>query len=361
MDSQNLLKLITDLISFKTVDTNYKEFDSCIYYIKQYFKNSDLNIDEFEFNGSKSLIISNKKSLDFDLIFCGHLDVVSGSNDLFKINIKDDILYGRGVSDMKGQVAVMMTVMKEFAKKKIDKKIALFLTTDEERGGFDGVGKLINELNYRAKVAIVPDGGFDYTIVKEAKGVLQLKLTAFGNSAHASEPWNGVNAILILFKSIEEILKKYPNPNDFSDWKTSINISKIVGGNSINKIPEKASAYVDIRYIYNDDPEDIINFIKKTNKFLELEVLAHGESFKLDENNLYVKDYFHVASSLLNKNINMIKCQTASDGRFFTQKNIPSLVMNPVGGNIHCKNEWVSFKSLNVLKKIYESYLNNLS
>lgn len=360
MNSQNILKLIADLISFKTVYPNYNEFNNCINYIKKYFEKSDLYIDEFEFNHSKSLVISNVRTFNYDLIFCGHLDVVPASEELFNLNQKNAFLYGRGVSDMKGQVAVMMQVMNDLARKSLNKKIALFLTSDEERGGFDGVNKLLNDLNYNAKVAIVPDGGFNYTIVSEAKGVLQLKLTVFGVAAHASEPWNGSNSIVKLLSIIDKILTKYPNPNDSLDWKTSINISNISGGDSINKVPEKASVYLDIRYVFSDKTEDIINFIKELDDSLELEILAHGKSFKLNEDNDCVKDYINVASSLLNKNIDMINCQSASDGRFFTEKNIPCLVMNPVGGNIHCKDEWVSLKSLNILKKIYESYIEQL-
>ena len=52
-------------------------------------------------------------------------------------------------------------IMRELPQAYSGKKVALFLTSDEERGGFDGVGKLLGDLDYSSDIGIVPDGGFD--------------------------------------------------------------------------------------------------------------------------------------------------------------------------------------------------------
>ena len=358
--NKNLLKLITDLVEFKTVYSNYKEFDNCIAYIKNYYKNSDLYIKEYEFNNSKSLVISNSKSKKLDVIFSGHIDVVPANNTLFELKKDGDLLFGRGVSDMKGQVAIMMQLIHELSANKTNKKIALFLTSDEERGGFDGTNKLLNELSYSCDVAIVPDGGFNFSLVDESKGVLQLNVTVRGIESHASELWLGDNAILNSFEVVKEIENKYPNPKNIFDWKTSCNVAKIEGGDSFNKVPSCSSLYFDIRHIYLDKKEDIINYIKSLDNVLDVEVVAQGNAFNLDLSNMYVKKYIDICQIILNKDIDIIKYQAASDGRFFSEKNIPCLIMNPVGGNIHSNDEHVSLKSLEKLKKIYKIYLENL-
>ena len=360
MNTQNLLKIISDLVLFETVYSNVNEFSNCIGYIKNYFKDSNLYIEEFEYNNSKSLIVSNHKATQFDVIFCGHIDVVPASSQFFTLREDGDILYGRGVCDMKGQVAVMMQIMRELPQAYSWKKVALFLTSDEERGGFDGVGKLLGDLDYSSNVAIVPDGGFNFALVCESKGVLQIKVTATGVGCHSSEPWNGSSAILKLFDIFRQIIAKFPNPKDHLDWKTSLNISKIEGGDSLNKVPHIASMYIDIRHIYLDSTDSIIDLIENMDDSVDVEILAHGEAFKLDKNNKFVQRYIDVCRSLVSKNIEMIKCHSASDGRFFSKKNIPCLIMNPTGGNIHCENEWVSLNSLKILKSIYEKYLNEL-
>ncbi len=127
MDTQNLFKIISDLVSFETVYPNTKEFSNCVKYIKSYFKDYNLHVEEFEHNNSKSLIISNHKTTKFDAIFCGHIDVVHASKSLFTVKRDGDLLSGRGVSDMKGQVAVMMQIMRKLSQEHFHKKIALFL------------------------------------------------------------------------------------------------------------------------------------------------------------------------------------------------------------------------------------------
>ena len=357
MTSKNLLDLISDLVSFKTVHPDYDEFTKCITYIKDFFQSSGLSIKEFEFNNSRSLVIYNHEDKTSDVIFCGHIDVVPATEELFTVKTKGDILYGRGVSDMKGQVAVMMQVMKDLSQQHSGKKVSLFLTSDEERGGFDGTNKLVNNENYSGKVAIVPDGGFNYTLVTEAKGVIQIKVTVNGIGCHSSEIWNGENAILKLFNIFNRIISKFTPPRNEQDWKTSFNLAKIEGGDAVNKVPSSASMYIDIRHIYNDKVETIIDYIKSLDESLNIEMLAHGTIFHIDENNSYIKKYLNVCKSVLQKKINPTKFQGASDGRFFTQKNIPCIIMNPVGGNIHCIDEWVSLESLQALKKIYLEYL----
>jgi len=360
MIAQDLFKIISDLISFKTVFPNEKEFFNCITYIKNHFKNTNLHVEEFEFNNSNSLVISNSKTKQFDLIFCGHIDVVPASEDLFTVKKDGDLLYGRGVCDMKGQVAVMMQIIRELSQENSKLKVALFLTSDEERGGFDGVKKLLNELDYSSNVAIVPDGGFNYSLVSEAKGVLQIKVSTVGTESHASEPWNGINAISKLLEIFKQIVSEFPNPKNHLDWKTSFNIAKIEGGDSINKVPNKATMHIDIRHTCADTSENIINYIQNIDNSVNIEILAQGEAFKLDENNIYVKKYINTCQPLINKNVDIIKCHSASDGRFFSKKNIPCLIMNPIGGNLHGDNEWVSLESLNTLKNVYKNYLQEL-
>lgn len=373
---QELLKLITDLVNFKTVYLNNKEFDNCFEYIKKYFKNNNLYIKEYAFNGSKSIVISNSKSKTLDVVFCGHIDVVPAQDNLFNIKKDKDILYARGVADMKGQVAVMMQLMREYTvipgsldtarcatrdeRDLGSKKIALFLTSDEERGGFDGVNKLLNQEKYSCKIAIVPDGGFNYTIVQEAKGVLQLKITSLGKQAHSSELFNGKNAIVNLINLFKDIEKQYKNPKNYNNWKSSFNLAKIEGGDALNKVPDKACIYLDIRHVHKDNKNNIINFIKSLNKNINIEILASGNAYKIDKNDIYITKYKKISENILNKKVKFIKCNTASDGRFFTEKNIPCIIINPVGGNIHSDNEYVSLSSLVKLKKIYKKYLSDL-
>lgn len=353
---KELVQLITDLVSYKTVYPDQGASANCMAFIKQFFASSGLHIKEYCWNKSPSLVIANCDTKNFDIIFCGHVDVVPAHESLFTVKQDGDILIGRGVSDMKGQVAVMMQLMQQLSHHNTSKKIALFLTSDEERGGFDGVNKLLQE-GYTGSVAIVPDGGFDYTLVTEAKGVLQLQITAHGIGSHSSEPWNGSNAIAQLFATYGNLIKQFPLPQHAQDWKTSCNLARITGGDSLNKVPSTATMHLDIRHIYADKAEAIIDYLKIFDPTLDIHIIAQGTAFKVHSNDSYIQKYNAVCEKLLDKKIEFIKYQAASDGRFFTEKNIPCIIMNPIGGNIHGDNEWVSLKSLTLLGKIYEHYV----
>ena len=138
--------------------------------------------------------------------------------------------------------------------------------------------------------------------------MLQIKITATGVGCHSSEPWNGSSAILKLFYIFNQIASKFPNPKNHLDWKTSFNISKIEGGDSLNKVPHLASMYIDIRHIYLDSTDSIIDLIESMDDSVTVEILALGEAFKLDKGNKFVQKYIDVCQPLVSKNIEMIKC-----------------------------------------------------
>ena len=122
--TDQILDYTLNLMSYKTTKTNYKEIEKCILYIKNTF--NGFYIKEYTINNYKNILISNYDTSEFDIIFCGHIDVVPSKEYIKKID--GDILYGRGSADMKSQVATMMALLKN---NKTKKRIALLITSDE--------------------------------------------------------------------------------------------------------------------------------------------------------------------------------------------------------------------------------------
>ncbi len=357
---ENTLDLLFDLVAFKTVYPDTKSFRDCFTYIRNFFTGTNLHIQEFSCNGEQSMVIATHDTKFFDIIFCGHIDVVEAPDRLFTMQKDGEILRGRGVSDMKGQVAVMMEILRR-APTLTDKKIALFLTSDEERGGFYGTKHLLFDQDYTAHVAIVPDGGFYYNLVIESKGVLQLKITTFGTGSHSSLVWEGNNAIAKLLNIYDAIITKYPLPRAHHDWRSSFNLAKIEGGDSLNKVPDTASLYLDIRHTHTDSMESILGYIQTLDQTAATEILATGDPFYAQDSNYCIHSYIQICESILGRPIMREKCHSSSDGRFFVSKNIPCIMMNPVGGNIHHVDEWVDQQSLSTLATIYANYIENFS
>ena len=356
MDNKELLK---KLISFKTVyGNNINEFINCFDFIKEYLSfNKKLCFREFKYNNDISLLISNTKSSDFDLLFLGHIDVVPAEESLFKAKEQKGKLYGRGSFDMKGHDAVMINIMREL---NTEKKIALILTSDEERGGFNGIPKIMKEFPFKSSLVIVPDGGNNFELIIEEKGVLQLEIISHGKSSHASKPFNGVNAIEKLINIYNKLIEIYLLPTSENDFKTSINLGVINGGSVINVVPDYASMQLDIRHTYSDTKDKIIDNIKKLDNDIEVNVLASGEPYKLNLNDENVKNYINCCEQVLNKKICQVKCESASDARFFASYGMNAIIMNACGNDMHGNNEYILISSLEKLEKIYKKIIKEI-
>ena len=88
MIKENIIEKLKKLMSYTTVDGNNNEFDKLFDYIKITMP-KHLNFKEYEFNGKKSLVLSNTEDLNLDVIFATHIDVVPAKDYSFKEDEKN--------------------------------------------------------------------------------------------------------------------------------------------------------------------------------------------------------------------------------------------------------------------------------
>lgn len=345
---KEIINILEKLMSYKTVEGEVEEFEGIFEYIKSLIPNN-LYLEEYEFKKHKAIVISNTKEKKLDLVFCTHIDVVPASNYDFSYDGK--CIKGRGAFDMKGSVAVCLKLLEEFT---VSKKVGLFITSDEEIAGY--CAKQLLEI-YDVSFAIVPDGGKNLQIVKEEKGQLQLKISIKTKSAHASQPYNGINAIVKLYKVYQKIIKKYPLPKNSNDYKTSVNLSLINGGEAMNSVAEKASMVLDIRHTSSDGKDKIMSFIKKIDETLDVEIIHAGSLFKTDLDNEFIKKYIAISEKVLGKEVEIVSSEATSDAIYFSDKMIPTILTNPVGDYAHAENEFIEAESLLHLYEIWKSML----
>ena len=344
----NITLILKKLMSYQTTEDKKEEFEQLFNYIKSIIP-KNLYITDYEFDGKKSVVISNTKSKKLDLIFCTHIDVVPAEK--YECIETATQIKGRGSFDMKGSVAVCLELFKNLD---TNKKVALFITSDEEITG--NCAKQLLTI-YDTDFAIVPDGGNNLQIVKEEKGQLQLKISIKTKSAHASQPYNGENAILSLYDIYQKLIKKYPLPTSVEDYKTSINLSMIEGGEALNSVAASATMYLDIRHTSKDTKESIIKYLESLNQQLKIEIIHAGSLFKTDLDDKNVKKYIEISKKVLNKIPKIISSEATSDAIYFSDKNIPTILTNPKGGFAHGPKEYVEKESLYDLYKIWEQML----
>lgn len=251
---------------------------------------------------------------------------------------------------MKGQLSTIISLLKN---NKTKKKIAFIITSDEEIGGY-----CCKEIlkDYTSKLAVIPDASSNFNLVIEEKGLLQLELTSYGTTAHASEPYKGDNAIIKLINLYNELLKIYSPPTE-KEFKTTINLSKLNGGDAVNMVPGTATMTLDIRFEKSDSIESILNNINKLKKDIKVKILDQGPVFQVDENLQIIKEFISNAELILKHKVKIEKCVATSDAIYFSEKNIPTILMNPKGANWHGPNEYVEIESLYTLYEIFKTLL----
>lgn len=352
-------KILSELIKFKTYEGNAdkaKEVSRLYDYVlslipAQYHKK------KFSYNGRESLIIYSKSMTRPRIVLQAHIDVVPGEDRLFSPRAVGNKIYGRGASDMKFAVASYIKTLQEIAGADLD--FAVWLTSDEEIGGFDGVSSLLAKARLSCKFCFLPDGGNNLHYITRAKGVMFFKLTTSGTAAHGSVPWKGKNAIERLYKVYSEIKNsKYFNKTNKEHWHNTINLGKVEGGRAPNSVPDKVTALVDIRLTDNQLFERTIRFIKSICEKYDtrFEEIVRGSAFSLDPKNAYTQAFLR---SLKESGIRVVPGQDhgSSDARFFSDKKIPVFMTKPICGGDHSEKEWVDFRSLEQFQKGLKDFL----
>lgn len=351
-----IVKILGNLIRHKSTNDNLEAIASCYKYIDEELSFFPFIKKFFNKNGVESRIWSTIDTLTPEYILNAHIDVVPAPDLMFKLKRNGDKLMGRGVSDMKFSIASYILVLKEIyeSTKKLP-SVAIMLTSDEERGGGNGVGYLVNEIGYCPKVAFVPDGGDNNKIVENAKGVLQLEIISTGCSAHASKLWEGEGAIEKIAIDINNLRQKYPYPDE-PIWANTMNIGKISGGVQTNQVADSASIFVDLRCLPETNINETVEEIKTICPDCKVKILTTGDVFHVDRNNFYIKRWAKLISADDSVFINE---HGASDGRYFTATGIPTIVSKPIGGFIHHPDEWISLKSVTEFSNNLKMFLLN--
>ena len=107
-----VIEVAQELMRFRTETGNQAEIKQAFAYIKNMMNLVGAKVDIFEKKDTAPVIfIRNKKTLDFDALVLGHIDVVPAEDKMFKPVVKQGKLYGRGSLDMKSFAAVALNSM----------------------------------------------------------------------------------------------------------------------------------------------------------------------------------------------------------------------------------------------------------
>ena len=356
------------LIQFKTISKDLDANHKALSWIIKEIKDLPLFIKEYKNNGFSSLIITTRKTKSPHILLAAHMDVVNGSDDIFQMKVKGGKVFGRGSFDMKYAIAIYLTLLKNLGDDLTKLDLAIMITSDEELGGFNGVNYLLSKKGYDCNICILPDGGKDWQLVTETKGILQLKIIAKGKSAHSSKIWLGRSATHDLIDFIAKLRQnkmfnkdRYETSDSFAEhYYNTINVGKITGGDVANQVVDHAEALLDIRFVSQEREYEIFSLVQNIAEefpHISLEKKITGNPVKVDTNNKYIKKFTRIAADILGEEIKPSLTHGTSDARFFEKHAIPVIITRPVGGGHHSEEEWISEKGLIEFYQIIERFV----
>jgi acetylornithine deacetylase len=205
---------------------------------------------------------------DPTITFCSHLDTVP---PYIPPKIENDVIYGRGSCDAKGQIACMYDVCSDLYSKG-KKDFALLLLAGEEDGskGAKAVNDKIKDCEF-----IIIGEPTENKLIEATKGTLLFNVNAKGRSCHSGYPEIGESAADKLIIFLQRI-REFSFPNGDSLGKTTFNISGLQSGNAMNVLPEEASCrlYFRTTRTSHDAIEDLLRSL--SGNLVEIEK-CHGD------------------------------------------------------------------------------------
>lgn len=290
------------------------------------------------------------------VVLHGHLDVVPARAGQFEPKVEGDKLYGRGAYDMKGAIAAMMLVTAA-VRDQDGVRVRLGIVGDEEseEEAERGSDHLV-DTGFTGDFAITGEPT-DLHIGIEAKGVLALRLEVGGTAAHGATPWLGDNAVLNaidVFRSIESLPFARHSSELFD--RPSINLGRILGGDALNKVPDRCIIDVDIRYLPDQDPAEILEQVRGVHN-AEVKALLTRPPAMVDRNSPFVRALRASATEHHGGEPMSVGRDGASDAVSFLRVGVPAVEFGPVGAGHHGPEEWVSVSSLETYRQALESFL----
>lgn len=320
----------------------------------------------------KPNIIARVGSGHPELLFTSHMDTVpagtpkSWRREPFGAEIVGTRMHGRGSADAKASLAGLVAAL-EVLTSVLPLRGTLTLTavSDEEVGGVKGTEYLVDRGLLQPDQVVVGEITGNRLATAE-KGVLWLRIVTHGRAAHGSTPWEGSNAISTMLRVLTALERRVggrlvglahplvPPP--------SLSIGTIRGGVATNVVPDWCEATIDRRTLPTEripeavaEVERVITDLQREDPSLQadVEVLQAGPPIETSPEAPLVRAAQLVARQL-DLSPDLVGYHQASDGRFFAERGIPTLLFGPGDPEVaHTPHESVDVNEVIIAAKFY--------
>lgn len=353
-----LIGFLEPFIAFASTDGNPAQKSACIDWVQNtFFSGQEGLVERGDHEGSPWIYLKNPEAR---MLIFAHLDVVPAPDDLFTLNVDGGKAYGRGVSDMKGNILPFLIAFSDSIEEGSLPPVSILLTTDEEVAGTT-IPTLLEAGIIGETSAFTPDSN-DRGIVCEHKGAAWVTLKVEGQGGHGAYPWDAKNPMNILAEAISSIEQAFPT-GGHDDWQITVTPTTLKGSEARNQIPEYIECGIDIRFppdSYESADLAIAEVAKVLPKGCTLTCDIAASPLNTEPDHKHVALYKEIAESLLQREIPFKREHGGTDARYFSEKGIAAFLFGPEGGGIHSDDEWVNLDSLCIHYEIYKELFTKL-
>lgn len=310
------------------------------------------------------------------LCFAGHTDVVPPGNaawsvEPFAAEVRDGVLYGRGATDMKGNIAAFVAALAAWLARHGGTPpvaVSLLITGDEEGEAVDGTVKVLDWMAARQEIpgfCLVGEPTSVATLGDRIKigrrGSMSARLVVEGKQGHSAYPQRADNPIHRLVRVLHALTEQ---PLDAgTDWfePSTLQITSVdVGNPATNVIPARAEARWNIRF---NDHHTAASLEAWMRGIIEAAAPHHTVSFSCAGEAFLTKpgpEVDKLVAAIAAATGVTPKLDTGggtSDARFIARY-CPVAEFGLVGTSMHQADERVPVAELRALARVYESVLD---
>jgi acetylornithine deacetylase len=234
-------------------------------------------------DGSKANLLARiGPAVPGGVVLSGHTDCVPvdgqpWSADPFRLREQDGRVVGRGTTDMKAFLAVVLAAVPRMVAARLERPILLAFSYDEEIGTV-GAPALVERIvaTQPTPAAAIIGEPTSMRVVDAHKGVRSFTTVVEGLDAHSSQPQRGANAVVAAARIaayIDELAQRRLDAAidpRFDPPCTTFNVATVAGGQAINIIPRRCELTWEYRPVPADDGDALLDEVVA---FADAEVL----------------------------------------------------------------------------------------
>lgn len=381
VDLAAIEEILARLVSFDT--TSHKSNLELIAYLEAYLKPLGVayQLVPNEAGDKASLMASIGPQTEGGIGLSGHTDVVpvtgqAWDTDPFTLTAKGSRLYGRGTTDMKGFLAVMLAAVPLMQAAPLKRPLHLIFSYDEETG-CTGVRPLIERLGVSLpKPAFVIVGEPSTSkLVSAHKGILSYETHITGFEAHSSVLQRGASAIeaaarLITFLNEQQAtLARGPLDERFDPPYTTVHVGMVSGGTARNIVAKDCRFAWEVRYLPGVEGGAIANELMA---FAKTEVLpgmkAVSETCRIETRQMGAVPGFAAGADAVQTGLQLARqnedlaVSYGTEAGLFEGGGVPTVICGP--GHIHQAhkpNEFIERDELLKSLRVVETAIAALS